>query len=93
MLLFTIANRGVWTVATSEIVAEEVVRTLVGSIGLIASVPLTTFLAALVASHNGRPATAAFTTPARARAAAPATPAAFATEAGAGAAGRHRHRR
>ena len=54
MLLFTIANRGVWTVATSEIVAEEVVRTLVGSIGLIASVPLTTGLAALVASRDGR---------------------------------------
>ncbi|MFC1417537.1 YibE/F family protein [Streptacidiphilus cavernicola] len=54
MLLFTIANRGVWTVATSEIVAEEVVRTLVGSIGLIASVPLTTALAALVASRDGR---------------------------------------
>ena len=56
MLLFTIANRGVWTVATSEIVAEEVVRTLVGSIGLIASVPLTTGLAALVASRDGRKA-------------------------------------
>jgi uncharacterized membrane protein len=54
MLLFTIANRSVWTVATSEIVAEEVVRTLVGSIGLIASVPLTTALAALVASRDGR---------------------------------------
>jgi uncharacterized membrane protein len=54
MLLFSIANRGVWTVATSEIVAEEIVRTLVGSIGLIASVPLTTGLAALVASRDGR---------------------------------------
>ncbi|TDU05303.1 putative membrane protein [Streptomyces sp. 846.5] len=89
MLLFTIANRGVWTVATSEIVAEEVVRTLVGSIGLIASVPLTTFLAALVASHNTRPATVAI--PAQGRA-----PSVLATEAGAGAgaaAGRHRHRR
>jgi len=31
-----------------------VVRTLVGSIGLIASVPLTTALAALVASRDGR---------------------------------------
>jgi uncharacterized membrane protein len=32
-------------------VAEPIVATLVGSIGLIASVPLTTGLAALLASH------------------------------------------
>lgn len=31
-----------------EIIAEEIIRTLVGSIGLIAAVPLTTFLASLV---------------------------------------------
>jgi uncharacterized membrane protein len=55
MLLFAAADRGAWTVATSEIVAEEVVRTLVGSIGLIASVPLTTGLAALVASRDRPP--------------------------------------
>ncbi len=48
LLLFSIARSGVATVANSEIVAEEVVRTLVGSIGLVASVPLTTVLAALV---------------------------------------------
>ncbi|MFI1969898.1 YibE/F family protein [Streptomyces cinnamoneus] len=55
LLLFTIADSGVGTVATSEIVAEEIVRTLVGSIGLVASVPVTTVLAALVVSadrHN-----------------------------------------
>jgi uncharacterized membrane protein len=54
MLLFSLSHRGVWQVATSQIVAEEVVRTLVGSIGLIASVPLTTGLAALVASRDDR---------------------------------------
>ncbi|MEV4739368.1 YibE/F family protein [Streptomyces sp. NPDC049555] len=52
MLLFTIADRGVGTVATSEVVAEEIVRTLVGSIGLVASVPVTTLLAALVVSAD-----------------------------------------
>ncbi|MEU4209878.1 YibE/F family protein [Streptomyces sp. NPDC026206] len=55
LLLFSIADSGVGTVATSEIVAEEIVRTLVGSIGLVASVPVTTLLAALVVSadrHN-----------------------------------------
>ncbi|WP_370091679.1 YibE/F family protein [Streptacidiphilus sp. MAP12-20] len=57
MLLFSLSHRGVWQVATSEIVAEEVVRTLVGSIGLIASVPLTTALAALVASRDVRDTT------------------------------------
>jgi uncharacterized membrane protein len=50
LLLFSIAEAGVGTVATSELVAEEIVRTLVGSIGLVASVPVTTGLAALVVS-------------------------------------------
>ncbi|MEV5593478.1 YibE/F family protein [Streptomyces sp. NPDC052496] len=52
LLLFSIAQSSVGTVATSEVVAEEVVRTLVGSIGLVASVPLTTLLAALVVSAD-----------------------------------------
>ncbi|WP_445330513.1 YibE/F family protein [Streptomyces sp. GSL17-111] len=50
LLLFSIAEAGVGRVATSELVAEEIVRTLVGSIGLVASVPVTTGLAALVVS-------------------------------------------
>ncbi|WP_185992776.1 YibE/F family protein [Streptomyces sp. 130] len=52
LLLFTVAQSGVGTVANSELVAEEIVRTLVGSIGLIASVPVTTALAALVVSAD-----------------------------------------
>ncbi|WP_436847096.1 YibE/F family protein [Streptomyces buecherae] len=56
LLLFSIADSGVSTVATSEIVAEEIVRTLVGSIGLVASVPVTTLLAALVVSADRTPA-------------------------------------
>ena len=55
LLLFSIARSGVTTVAFSELVAEEIVRTLVGSIGLVASVPVTTLLAALVVSAD-RPA-------------------------------------
>ncbi|MFH8628682.1 YibE/F family protein [Streptomyces lydicus] len=54
LLLFSIAQSSVGTVATSEVVAEEIVRTLVGSIGLVASVPLTTLLAALVVSADRR---------------------------------------
>ncbi|MFD4546375.1 YibE/F family protein [Streptomyces sp. NPDC058466] len=57
LLLFSIAQSSVGTVANSELVAEEIVRTLVGSIGLVASVPVTTALAALVVSAD-RPATA-----------------------------------
>ena len=52
LLLFSIADSGIGKVATSEVVAEEIIRTLVGSIGLVASVPLTTFLAALVVSAD-----------------------------------------
>ncbi|MBL1083300.1 YibE/F family protein [Streptomyces actinomycinicus] len=70
LLLFSIAQSSVGTVANSELVAEEIVRTLVGSIGLVASVPVTTVLAALVVSADrtgpGGPATAgARTVPAR----------------------------
>lgn len=52
LLLFTIAESSAGTVAFSEVVAEEIVRTLVGSIGLVASVPVTTLLAALLASAD-----------------------------------------
>lgn len=52
LLLFTIAQQSVGTVAFSELVAEEIVRTLIGSIGLVASVPITTVLAALVVSAD-----------------------------------------
>ncbi|MGW0086024.1 YibE/F family protein [Streptomyces sp. NPDC003393] len=52
LLLFSIAQRSVGDVANSELVAEEIVRTLVGSIGLVASVPVTTALAALVVSAD-----------------------------------------
>ncbi|MCX4692159.1 YibE/F family protein [Streptomyces sp. NBC_01408] len=58
LLLFSIANSSVGSVANSELVAEEIVRTLVGSIGLVASVPVTTALAALVVSAD-RPGAAA----------------------------------
>ncbi|MEU7074816.1 YibE/F family protein [Streptomyces narbonensis] len=66
LLLFSIAQSSMGTVANSELVAEEIVRTLVGSIGLVASVPVTTVLAALVVSADrpgsdaaGQPRTAA----------------------------------
>jgi uncharacterized membrane protein len=67
LLLFSIAQSSVGTVANSELVAEEIVRTLVGSIGLVASVPVTTALAALVVSADrpGTPDAAAVPAPTR----------------------------
>ncbi|WP_306184510.1 YibE/F family protein [Streptomyces sp. MK5] len=69
LLLFSIAQSSVGTVANSELVAEEIVRTLVGSIGLVASVPVTTALAALVVSADR---TSTGPTPARAMPGVPA---------------------
>lgn len=52
LLLFSLSGRGLGAVVTSEDVASEIVRTLVGSIGLVAAVPITTALAAAVASQE-----------------------------------------
>jgi uncharacterized membrane protein len=54
LVLFVIAGPRFSDVITSETVAEEVVRTLVGSIGLVASVPVTTALAAFVVTQRER---------------------------------------
>ena len=56
LILFTLSNSQFVDVLNGEVVAEEVVRTLVGSVGLVASVPITTGLAALVAAGDRRPA-------------------------------------
>lgn len=50
LLFFTEAGQGLRGVVTRELVATEVVRALVGSIGLVASVPIATWLAAAVVS-------------------------------------------
>ena len=52
LLLFTLASRPIGDVLTGGLVAEEIVRTLVGGIGLVASVPVTTGLAAMVAARR-----------------------------------------
>jgi uncharacterized membrane protein len=49
LVLFVTSGDPFGTVATAEAVAVEVVRTLCGSVGLIAAVPLTTVLAAALA--------------------------------------------
>jgi uncharacterized membrane protein len=56
LILFSVGTDPVVTILTAEIVAVEIVRTLVGSIGLIAAVPLTTALAAAVVVSDPRAA-------------------------------------
>ncbi|MGC2241121.1 MAG: YibE/F family protein, partial [Acidimicrobiia bacterium] len=46
VILFSLSALPIGVVASSEVVAVEIVRTLVGSIGLVAAVPITTWLAA-----------------------------------------------
>ncbi|MGH3909699.1 MAG: YibE/F family protein, partial [Pseudonocardiaceae bacterium] len=52
LLAFSLAGQSFGTLVTAQEVAQEVVRTLVGSIGLVAAVPITTALAALVARRD-----------------------------------------
>lgn len=54
LVVFTIAGRRLGDVLTGEIVAEQLVQTLVGSLGLVASVPVTTGLAVLLVTRSVR---------------------------------------
>jgi uncharacterized membrane protein len=54
LLLFTQSGLAIGEVLTTETLAVEIVQTLVGSIGLVASVPLTTALASWVVTLSGR---------------------------------------
>lgn len=54
LLLFTIYERPFWVVMNTEVIAEEVIRTLVGSIALMCAVPITTVLAAYFLSSRSR---------------------------------------
>jgi uncharacterized membrane protein len=54
LLLVSSSGEQFGTFINREFVAEEVARTLVGSFGLIAAVPITTGLACLMALHHGQ---------------------------------------
>jgi uncharacterized membrane protein len=56
LLLFELYHRPFWITLTSSVVAEEVIRTLVGAIALVLAVPVTTAIGALVAKAAGTPA-------------------------------------
>jgi uncharacterized membrane protein len=52
LLVFAASDQPLAVVANSEIVAVEIVRTLCGSMGLVAAVPITTVLAAILVGTN-----------------------------------------
>jgi uncharacterized membrane protein len=54
LLLFSLARGDYAYLVNFSIVAEEIVRTLVGSLGLIAAVPVTTTIAIGLALHGDR---------------------------------------
>jgi uncharacterized membrane protein len=56
LLLFVLSEQSALFVANREIVATEIVRAMVGSIGLVASVPLTTWLASYCYAMKTTPA-------------------------------------
>ncbi|WP_433305151.1 YibE/F family protein [Actinoplanes sp. CA-030573] len=59
LLLFATGSQPLSQVLTGELLAQEILRSAVGTIGLVASVPITTALAALVAdvrTGSGSPA-------------------------------------
>jgi uncharacterized membrane protein len=49
LLMFSVYAEPLATTINRELIAEEIVRTLVGSLGLLAGVPLTSLIAAWVA--------------------------------------------
>ena len=57
LLLFAVSAQPLDMVANSEIIAVEIVRTLCGSIGLVAAVPITTALAATLVATTDPPST------------------------------------
>jgi uncharacterized membrane protein len=54
LILYSLSALPLTVVASSEVVAVEIVRTLVGSIGLVAAVPITTWLASRQAEETAR---------------------------------------
>lgn len=55
LFLFLILNplgHPLWTILNSEIIFEEIVRTIAGSIGILLAVPITTLLAAYIFTQN-----------------------------------------
>ena len=54
LMLFAVSGQGILDTVTTELVAQEVVRALVGGLGVIAAVPVTTVVAALAVRERPR---------------------------------------
>ncbi len=54
LLVFTLGNGNYSFIINSEFLAEEIVRTLVGSLGLIAAVPISTLIATILIVYQDR---------------------------------------
>lgn len=54
LLLFLDSDRSFFEIINYELVADEVVRTMVGSIGLVLAVPITTFIAVLIVCKKNK---------------------------------------
>ena len=53
LVLFVLSEQSLGSIMNGEVIATEVIRTLVGSVGLVTAVPITTWLA--VVALSGRP--------------------------------------
>lgn len=63
LLLVSLSGRSVHHIVTGDEFAEEALRGLIGGLGLVASVPITTALAAVVVAGRRRDRRAARTRP------------------------------
>lgn len=61
VLMFSVYTEPLGITINREIITEEIVRTFVGSLGLLAGVPLTSLIASLVAQRREQPRTGART--------------------------------
>jgi uncharacterized membrane protein len=55
LLLFSIGRQPLSEVVTGPIIAQEIVRSVAGTLGLIAAVPITTALSALTRTRHPSP--------------------------------------
>lgn len=55
LVLFVLSEQSLGSIVNGEVIATEVVRTLVGSIGLVTAVPLTTWLAVIALGERPFP--------------------------------------